>query len=84
MQSVTLEDAKQNLSRLIGQVLADAEPRIVVTASGEQVVLMPLDQFSAWTETEYLLANPANAAHLRQGIAEVASNQVEDKKLATE
>jgi hypothetical protein len=31
MQAVTLKDAKRNLRRRVEQVLADAEPRIVVT-----------------------------------------------------
>jgi len=71
MQAVTSKEAKRNLTRLIEQVLADAEPRIVVTEKGEQVVLMPLDEFNSWKETLYLLSNPANAAHLRQAITEV-------------
>jgi antitoxin YefM len=70
MQAVTVKDAKRNLRRLIQQVLDDTEPRIVVTEVGEQVVLMPLSEFNSWKETLYLLANPANAAHLRRSIAE--------------
>ncbi len=73
MQAVTLKDAKRNLSRLVDQVLADAEPRIVVSDSGQQVVVMPLDEFNSWKETLYLLGNPANAAHLRRSVAEAES-----------
>ncbi len=84
MQAVTLKDAKRNLPRLIEQVLADAEPRIVVTDSGDQVVLMPLDEFNSWKETLYLLATPANAAHLRRAIAESESGLAETRELSTE
>jgi len=70
MQAVTLKDAKRNLPRLVEQVLADAEARILVTDTGDQVVLMPLDEFNSWKETLYLLSSPANAAHLRRSIAE--------------
>ena len=42
----------------------------VVTDAGERVVVLSLDEFNAWHETLYLVANPANAAHLRQSIAE--------------
>ena len=73
MQAVTLKDAKRNLSRLVDQVLADAEPRIVVSDSGQQVVVMPLDEFNSWKETLYLLGNPANAAHLRRSVSEAES-----------
>jgi antitoxin YefM len=83
MQAVTLKDAKRNLPRLIEQVLTDAEARIVVTDKGEQVVLMPLDEFNSWKETLYLLASPANAAHLRRSIAQAESGQAEKRELAT-
>jgi antitoxin YefM len=84
MQAVTLRDAKRNLPRLVEQVLADAEPRILVTDSGEQVVLMPLDEFNSWKETLYLLGSPANAAHLRRSIAEAESGQAEKRELIAE
>jgi antitoxin YefM len=84
MQAVTLKDAKRNLLRLVEQVLADAEPRIVVTDKGEQVVLMPLDAFNSWMETLYLVASPKNAAHLRRSIAEAQSGQAEQKELRVE
>jgi antitoxin YefM len=84
MQAVTLKDAKRNLPRLVEQVLADAEPRILVTDNGGQVVLMPLDEFNSWKETLYLLANPANAAHLRRSIAEAEAGKAEKRELSTE
>jgi antitoxin YefM len=84
MQAITLKDAKRNLARLIEQVLADAEPRIVVTDQGEQVVLMPLDEFNSWKETLYLLASPQNAARLRRSIAEAKAGQAEKKELRAE
>lgn len=82
MQAVTLKDAKRNLPRLVEQVLADAEARILVTDKGEQVVLMPLDEFNSWKETLYLLASPANAAHLRRSIAEADSGQAQPRQLS--
>jgi len=84
MQAVTSKDAKRNLTRLIEQVLADAEPRIVVTEKGEQVVLMPLDEFNSWKETMYLLSNPANVAHLRRSITEAQSGLAAKQELAAE
>jgi len=84
MQAVTLKDAKRNLPRLVEQVLEDAEARIVVTDDGRQVVVMPLDEFNSWKETLYLLASPANAAHLRRSIAEAESGRTEKRELAAE
>lgn len=84
MQAVTLKDAKRNLPRLVAQVLADAEPRIVVTDQGDQVVLMPLGEFNSWQETLHLLASPANAAHLRRSIKEAESGQARQRELSAE
>jgi antitoxin YefM len=82
MQAITLEEAKLNLSRLVEQVLADAEPRIVITDQGGQVVVMPLDDFNSWKETLYLLSNPANAAHLRRSIAEAEADKAVSRELS--
>ena len=84
MQAITLKDAKRNLSRLVEQVLADAEPRIVVTDQGGQVVVMPLHEFNTWKETMYLLSSPANAAHLRRSMAEAESGKAEKRELGQE
>lgn len=81
MNAVTLKDAKLNLERLVEQVIADAEPTIIVTESGEQVVFLPLDEYNSWKETLYLLANPANADHLRRSIAEARAGEVQEREL---
>ena len=81
MNAVTLADAKENLERLIEQVLADAEPAILCTEKGEKVVLVSLDEFNSWKETLYLLSNSANAAHLRQSIAEAQAGKIEERTL---
>jgi antitoxin YefM len=81
MNAVTLADAKANLERLVDQVLADAEPAILCTEKGDKVVLVSLDEFNSWTETLHLLSNPANAAHLRQSIAEAGAGELEEKAL---
>ena len=84
MQAVTLKEAKRNLPRLVEQVLADAEARIVVTDRGDQVVLMPLDEYNSWKDTHYLLGNPANAAHLRRSILEAETGKAEKRELSSE
>lgn len=81
MNAVTVTEAKRQLDRLIEQVIADAEPTIVVTDAGQRVVVLPVDEFNSWQETLYLLANPANAAHLRQSIAESEAGQTAERDL---
>jgi antitoxin YefM len=81
MTTVTLTEAKENLEKLIEQVIADAEPIILSTETGQDIVLLPLDEFNSWKETIYLLSNPANADHLRKSIAEARAGEVEEKAL---
>jgi antitoxin YefM len=81
MNAVTLKDAKLHLEELVKQVIADAEPTIVVMEGGEQVVFLPLDEYNSWKETIYLLANPANADHLRKSIAEAEAGEAREREL---
>jgi antitoxin YefM len=81
MNAVTLKDAKLNLEQLVAKVIANAEPTIIVTESGEQVVFLPLDEYNSWKETLYLLANPANAEHLQRSIAEAQAGNVQEREL---
>ena len=84
MNAVTLKKAQLDLEQLVKQVIADAEPTIVITEGGEQVVFMPLDEYNSWKETLHLLANPANADHLRRSIAEAEAGEVFERELLGE
>ncbi|WP_129678041.1 hypothetical protein [Candidatus Chloroploca sp. Khr17] len=44
-------------------------------------MLLPQEAYAAWQETRYLLASPANAAHLRTSIAEVTEGVIAERKL---
>ena len=81
MNVVTVNEAKRNLDLLIAKVISNAEPTIITTDTGQQIDLLPLDEFNAWQETAYLLSNPANAAHLRQSIAEAQIGKIVEREL---
>jgi antitoxin YefM len=81
MTAMTLKDAKENLEQLINQVIDNNEPAILCSDSGQQVVVLPLDEFNSWKETIYLLSNPANAAHLRNSIQEAVAGRIQEKEL---
>ncbi len=70
MTVVTIKEAKRDLDSLLAKVVSDAEPTIITTDTGQQIVLVSMEEYNAWQETAYLLSNPANAAHLRQSIEE--------------
>lgn len=81
MNAMTVREAEQDLERLINRVITDAEPTIVVTDSGEQVVVLSLEAYNSWKETLYLLSNPANAAHLHKSIAEAQTGDTLEQEL---
>ena len=81
MDAITINQAKQNIDRLIQQVIADAEPTIICDDEGQKVVILSLDEFNSWQETLYLLSNPANADHLRRSIQEDESGKAIERKL---
>lgn len=70
MTTLPLETVKGDLDAVVARVISDSEPVIVSTPTGASVVMMPLEEFSAWRETAYLLQSPANAAHLRKSLEE--------------
>jgi antitoxin YefM len=81
MNAVTITEAKANLEQIIEQVIADVEPTIISTDTGQQIVLLPLEEFNAWKETLYLLSNPFNAEHLRQSIMEAQLGKTVEREL---
>lgn len=82
MHTVSLNEASQGFDAVVARVLADAEPTIVLTPSGESVAVVPLSDFESWKETAYLLRTPANAAHLRKSIAEAEAGHAVARDLA--
>ena len=81
MQAMTVQQAQQDLAGLIENVVADAEPVIICTDSGQQVVCLALAEFNSWKETLHLLSNPANADHLRRSLAEAQSGAIQQREL---
>jgi antitoxin YefM len=81
LKTVTLREANLKLEELVQQVLADGETWILVTESGDRVVILPLEEYNSWKETLYLLRDPSNADHLRRSIAELKAGKAEERDL---
>lgn len=56
-------------------VVQDNIPLIVQRPNGESVVVISLEDYNSIIETAYLLSNPANVEHLREGIAQANSGE---------
>lgn len=61
MQAMTFNEVAANLSALMDRVNDDHEPIVVTRENRKPVVLISLDDFNAWQETEYLTRSRANA-----------------------
>ena len=69
MKAITYSNARKNLRSLIQDVCNNAEPTIIVSdESGEQAVLISLEDYQNLEETAYLLRTPANRAHLERSL----------------
>jgi antitoxin YefM len=71
MNTVTLSAFKTNVESTIQGVVSTHQPVIVKKDRRSSVILMPLEDYQALTETKYLLSSPANAARLVRGIEEI-------------
>lgn len=84
METKTTKQAAKELDDLVEQVVTDTQPTIIKNDRGSQVVVMPLNEFTAWQETVYLLSNPANAAHLLGSIKSAQEGKFVERELIEE
>ncbi len=70
MKVMGAREARTNFAALLDTAVDDAEA-VIIHRTGDKgdAVVISLDEYNAITETDYLLRSPANAAHLRAGIA---------------
>lgn len=71
MNTVTYAAFKSNIENVFDSVVETHLPLLIRKNRKSSLVVMPLEDYHALTETKYLLSNPANSARLMQGIGEV-------------
>jgi antitoxin YefM len=82
MRTTSLTNLRKNLAAAIDGVNDDHEPMIITREGGKpSAVLMSLEDFASWQETNYLLSNPANAARLLASIAELEAGKGVERTL---
>ena len=75
MRTVNFSEARSNLKDVLDRVVEDADVTIITRRDAGDVVVMSLDTWNSWRETEYLLASPANAKWLRESIAQLDAGE---------
>lgn len=72
MKTASYSELRQNLAAMLDSVEADHEPVIITRDRGKPAaVLMSLEDFASYEETQYLLQSPRNAERLLASIAEL-------------
>ena len=72
MKTASYSDLRQNLAAMLDSVEADHEPVIITRDRGKPAaVLMSLEDFASYEETQFLLQNPRNAERLLKAVAEL-------------
>lgn len=66
MEAVTYSNARQNMARLMDEVIDNQEAKIITRRNSDSVVMISLNEYNSLTESNYLLSNPVNAGILRQ------------------
>jgi len=76
MRVVSFTDVRNNLKRVIDEVVDDADVTVISRRDAPDAVIMSLDTYNSMMETAYLLSSPANAAHLAEGIEDFRKGNV--------
>ena len=71
MDVLSYSDTRANLKAVMDRVVEDHAPVVVTRQKAEAVVMVSLSDWRAMEATAHLLSTPANAARLRDAIAEL-------------
>lgn len=82
MKTASVSSLRRNLAATLDQVVEDHEP-IVVTRDGGKpaVVILSLEDFASFEETEHLLKSPANSKRLKAAVESLASGHGAERDL---
>jgi len=75
MDALTYSYARQNMAKVMQKVCDDREP-VIITTPRRKVVMMSLDDYNAMATTDYLLSNPANAAHISESMQQAIEGKL--------
>jgi antitoxin YefM len=74
MKFTTASDLRANLAAALDAIEDDVEALVVTRNGHEPMVMIPMAEYSAWQETEYLLRG-ANGRELRRRIADLEAGR---------
>lgn len=81
MQTISYSEARDNLKAVMDKAAADRAPILITRQRGENVVMVSADEWAGMEETLHLMASPANAKRLLDGIARLDAGEGEEHEL---
>ncbi|MGO9740262.1 MAG: type II toxin-antitoxin system Phd/YefM family antitoxin [Roseiarcus sp.] len=76
MRITSYSELRRNLAAAIDAVNADHEPLLITRDRGKPTaVLISLEDFASYEETEFLLRDPKNAQRLHESIADLEAGR---------
>jgi antitoxin YefM len=84
MRVVNFSDARNNLKKVIDDVVDDSDFTVISRRDAPDAVLLSLDSFNSLMETVHLLKSPGNAAHLARSLAQMESGKTVVRELVEE
>ena len=75
MQTTNYTDLRNNLKRYFDKVIEDCEPLIVQRPNKESVVIIPMEEYNAIKETEYISRSPKMIDIINRGDKEIEAGQ---------
>lgn len=76
MTYVSFSELRANMASHLDRVLSDRTELVVKRGKKEPVVILPLAELEGLRETLHLLSTDANAAHLRESMAQLDRGEV--------
>ena len=81
MRTLSYSNLRSNLSKALQEVNEDHIPIIITRKNGPSSVLISLEDFNSYQETDYLLSSPKNAQRLMSSIEAIELGKSKKKDL---
>lgn len=75
MRTANYTELRKNLKSYLDGVVNDSEPLLVHRSGNESVVVIPLEEYNAIKETEYIMRSPAMMEAIRKGEEEIKAGK---------
>jgi len=81
MKIVSISNFRKDIKRYVDEIDRDQEPLVVTRSDNVSVVVIPLNTFNSYSETDYLLRSPTNARRLLKSMENARGGKVEAHEL---